>query len=248
MNAVRQSREEWAYLAPGVRWLIKPADDKLVGQVTLRVAAMAAAAALGDYAEFFALGFGESDLPTFRRAILAVDARIIAGLSAYAAAVWYAEATLTGWEGVYDASGSPAAVTPGGIRQALQMAWNDRNNILLAAFLAWVRPPNQPIAADVVRLKAVARRHLEALGAGDPRFAPSHAEAAALQSLAAQFALDVALGPAAWHRPGAGGPLIGIDYDRCVNSNPDICNIDGGGFVRCLRAIEEVALEALPRH
>ncbi|MFI4933041.1 MAG: hypothetical protein ACHP7N_00315 [Caulobacterales bacterium] len=238
---------EWAYLAPGVRWLLRPCTTALAERVNRRVAAMIVATGKGDLAEFVGLGCTLADLPAFHAAIAARGAALL-DFSYYAGAVWYAEALLVAWEGaIYRETGEDAPVGPEGIRRALRFSWSGRDMIILWPFLHWIQPPKQPIAADLPMLAAFARSHVAALGGGGAIPAALE-ELADLRTLSARCAVDAALQPGSWGRAGAAGPIAGADYDRCLHANPAIAEADGGGFVRCLRAIEEGALAAQVKH
>lgn len=244
---------EWARLAPGVRWLLRP----LTGDVQAYVSARVAKTISGLYqsrADLEDLGFDPSELGALS------DLNVLAGFSVYCGAVYTAEKLLDEWEGIDDPdTGQTVPIGPELIRAALRYGTPEGGPALLGPFMAWLEKPRMPIAADLRRLRELAKwehggglthcEGCELMGAdcakggtdgGDrcPRLEHAPQTEAGIAALAASRHSGL------WRRAGMGGQLTGLDYAGCLAIAEAEGLADHGGFMRCLAAIESGALEA----
>jgi hypothetical protein len=244
---------EWAPLAPGVRWLLRPMTGDLQAYVNARVA-RTVSNLFQSRADLEDLGFEAEELGTLS------DLNVLAGLSVYCSGVYAAEKLLDAWQGIDDPeTGQPVEITPQSIRAALRLGTPEGGPALLGPFMAWLDKPRAPLAAELRRLRALSKweqsgglthcEGCEACGAdcarggtdgGDP--CPSKVNLPQTEPGIAALAASRHNG--VWRRAGMGGQLCGLDYAACL----DIAQADGladpGAFVRCLAAIEAGALEA----
>lgn len=245
---------EWATLAPGVKWLLAPVTGEIQAYVSARVA-RTMAGLYQSRVDLEDLGFDPEELGELR------DLNVLAGLSVFAGAVYTAERVLEAWKGIDDPeTGAPVEIGPESIRAALRHGTPEGGPALLQPFMAWLDRPRAPIAADLRRLRDLARwehggggehcRGCEAVdapcaqggedgGARCPRFENAPQSELGIAALAISRRMGV------WKRAGMGGQITGIDYGACL----DLAQADGvadqGGLVRCLAAIEAGAAEAL---
>lgn len=250
----KEREPEWATIAHGVRVLCKPLTGEIQAEVSERVARLIGGLQQGR-ADLDALGFEGEELGVLS------DLDVLAGLSVFAGAVFTMEAILLDWEGIDDAdTGLPVPVSPEAIRAALRFGTPEGGSALLGPFMALLNKPRQPIAADLRRLRELAKwdhsEHgldhcsgcdlLEAgcakggTDAGDrcPRMANAPQTAPGMEAIAASRHAG------AWRRAGMGGELTGLDYSACLEIARAAGMVDEGAFIRCLQAIEAGALEA----
>lgn len=245
--------EEWAHLAPGVKWLCKPLTGEIQSEVNVRVAGLISGLQQGR-ADLDALGFEDDDL-----GVLA-DLDVLAGLSVFAGAVFTAEKIVVAWEGIDDAvTGEPIACDPPAIRAALRIGTPEGGPALLGPFMAWLNKPHVPIASDVRRLRLLAKwehggglEHCRGCdlasadcakgGADDGARCPRAINAPrTAPGLAAHAASRL---PGVWIRAGIAGQLTGLDYNAALAIARADGPIDEGALMRCLASIEAGALEA----
>src|SRR5579863_5968867 len=106
-EAWSKAREpEWAQLAPGVRWKLRPYDGQVQSVVQAKVAQTVGRIFQGR-AELTGLGFDEADLGELG------NLDTLLGLSVFAGAVFAAELLLEDWEGIEAAdTGATLEITP----------------------------------------------------------------------------------------------------------------------------------------
>ena len=245
---------EWVSLAPGVRWLIWPYNGDLQAIVSAKVAKTVAGvfesrAALDD------LGFDAEELGALG------DLNVLAGLSVFCGAVFAAELIVKEWTGIDHAqTGEPIPVSPEAIRAALRYGTPEGGPALLGPFMAWLERPRQPIAADVRRLRALAKwehggglTHCQgcAIAAapcasgGTDGGAPCPSKVNLPQTEPGIAARAAAANHGVWLRAGMAGQLVGLHYGQCLEiARASQSALDEGAFIRCLCAIEAGALEA----
>ncbi len=241
---------EWATIAPGVRFLLKPVTGELQAEVQARVAATIGNLQNGR-ADLEGLGFEDEDM-----GVLA-DLNVLAGLSVFASGVYHGEKLIEAWEGIDDPdTGEPVEVNPETIRAVLRIGTPEGGPALLMPFMAWLDRPRQPIAADMRRLRALAEweqggglKHCEGCTQIDADCAQGGTDAGdrcprlenAPRTPAGIAALTASRKAGAWRRAGISGTLTGLDYVACLAMYQ---GGDEGSFVRCLSAIEAGTLGA----
>lgn len=245
---------EWATLAPGVKWLIRPMTAEVQAVVSARVSR-----AIGSLQESRAIledmGFDPEEMGELG------NLDVMAGFSVFLGGVYAAEALLDAWHGIEDEDGQPIAVTPEAIRAALRFGPPEGGSALLQPFMAWLDRPRMPIAADQRRLRELAKwEHLggmehcrgcdlvgaECANGGTDGGDRCPRAVNAPQTVPGIAALAASRHSGAWKRSeGLSGGLIGLDYAACLA----IAEAAGAAghtaeVVRCLAAIEAGALEA----
>jgi hypothetical protein len=249
---------EWATLAPGVKWLIRPLTGEVQAVVSARVAR-----AVGSLQEGRGVleeaGFEAEDLGQL------ADLDVLAGLSVFLGAAYLADLLVEAWHGIEDPdTGEEVELTPVAIRAALRLGAPGGGSALMEPFLAYVQRPQQPIAAESRRLRELAKwehlgggehcRGCEAVSAecalggtddGDrcPRAINAPQTPAGIAALAATRTAGV------WRREGMSGRLVGLDYATCLTlidaTAADTAEwLDRAAAVRFLQAIEAGAIEA----
>jgi hypothetical protein len=248
----------WVPIAPGVRFLLKPVTGDVVALVQSRVAKMMADI-VNSRADLSALGFEDAALGVLG------DLDMVAGVSVFAAAVFYGEALIEDWDGIVDpTTGEKIDVTEFAepelralaIRSAMRFGTPEGRLALMPPFMAWVDAPRMPTAADQRRLREGAKWDFSAMGAehckgcavtnarcarlGDDGGALCPRVANAPQTAPGIAALEISRLAGVWRTGGMGG-LVGLDYAAALAlyTGPD-----EAGLVRCLAAIEAGALEA----
>lgn len=248
---------EWADLAPGIRWLIKPRDGSVDAMIEAQVAQI-----MGRFYE------GRADLERVRLPVELfgdiADLDKLAGLSVLIGAILYADQLVEAWEGMdHVENGEPLELNGENLTAALFLGPPEGGGPMYETFLAWVKRPTFPVAADAKRLRELAKwefgggaKHCEgcdqfgsacAKGGTDggdlcprrlnqPRTAPAIAAWRASNS------------PGAWLRAGMGGEITGLDRRACLASATAEGGqgwLDEAAVIRHLSAIEAGALEAL---
>lgn len=246
---------QWVRLAPGVKWLLKRPDGAIRAVVAADVGTLMAKV----YAGRAALDAMGLDLEVEG----ALDLDRIAGLASVFSACLYARHCLQGWEGIDD----PATATPldhsdpDNVRAALIYGPPPEGQPLLAPFLAWVEGPRRPMAAEAVRLKALARDHWSGGaercracddegdacakgGSVDGELCPRLANAPQTpEGLTAWAVASGTSGP--WARAGMSGALTGLDYRAALLAVEAVGEVsDMGAVFKALQAIEAGRLEA----
>lgn len=252
---------EWVPLAPGVRWRLRRpdgADQAWVAAQTARI--------LGRIHEGRAaleeIGVEAAEMGP------ALDLDRLAGLSGLVGACLHAGRLLEAWEGIDDPrTGAPLPIEPDTIRLALLKGPPPAGEPLLVPFLAWLEGPRRAMAAELFRLRALARDAFgggfdrcaacaEANdGEGDPcaRGGSEAGERCPMQANApltpeGQTAWAIASRTAGiWSRAGLAGAVAGLDYRAALlaaEAELDGAAVDHGALFRAFQAIEQGRLEA----
>jgi hypothetical protein len=249
---------EWAPLAPGVSFLIRPVTAELQAFVNAKVAR-----AIGSLEHGRAIledvGFEPDDFGAL------TDLDVLAGFSVMLSAIYYGEKLIEAWRGVDDAeTGEPVPVTPETIRMVLRLGTPEGGSALMEPFLAWLDRPRLPIAGDQRRLRNLAKwehggglAHCDGCDLANADCARGGADGGARcprslnapQTEPGMAALAATRSPGVWRRAGMAGALIGLDYAGCLaiahaKAGEDHAWLDEAALVRCLSAIEAGAIEA----
>lgn len=247
---------QWVPLAPGVRWKLRRPDGAVQVRVTADVSAVMARVYAGR-AGLEALGVdldADPDGP--------LDLERLSGYASVLTACLYANACLDDWEGIDDpATGEPLDPRdPQAVRSALLFGPPGVEAPLLTPFLAWVQGPRRSMAAEAVRLRALARDHWAGGaarcaacedagdacakgGAVDGQLCPALANRP--QTAEGVSAWSVAVGQSAlWVRAGMAGQVTSLNYrDALLAMEADGVTDHGAAFV-ALQAIEAGRIEA----
>jgi len=147
-----KSREaEWAAMGPGVRWKIRPATGADLG---------AAQAETGRIISSMYQGRGGLERVRLPEGIIgdASDLEHVAGLGVLISAILLAEVLVEAWEGMDDAeTGVPLELGPEMLTDALFLGPRRGGPPMFQAFMAWVDRPSMPIAAELRRLRVLAK-------------------------------------------------------------------------------------------
>lgn len=246
---------EWAPLAPGVRWLLRPRTaytDSIVGpQVAATMAALYTGRAGLERVRLDLDDFGDLK-----------DLTVLAGLSDLVAAVLYAELLVEAWDGMSDLEGAPIELSPEALTEALILGSPDVGQPLFQPFMAWVNRPREPIAAEQRRLRELAKWEYSGGGSHCGGCAEVKADCAhggtdggelcprvrfAPRTSPGLTAWTITRRPGLWRLAGMDGQIVGLDYGSALavaiaEAGAAKEWLDEAGFVRCLSAIEIGAL------
>lgn len=249
----KREEEEWAHLAPGIRWLCKPLLGETLAEA-LEVTKHFIASLEHGRAELDEIGFEGADL-----GVLA-DVDVLAGLSVLRTAMYVAEKIVIAWENMDDPeTGEPIEFSKDALRQALRKGPPEGGLPMFQPFMAWLHRSQLPIAGDLRRLRALTKwEHVGGLehcrgcdlagaecargGTDDGTRCPRSVNAPRTAPGMAAYAASRL--PGVWVRSGIAGQLTGLDYGLALQAVQADGVMDEGAFMRCLAAIEAGALEA----